>query len=73
MKMSLPYMNRLYANTACTFGNKRYKSRLDSIQLHRTKVDTLIVRLKPQKPKPERSVATDHAISITAGQQRIIT
>jgi len=45
-KMNLPHTGKLYLNTACTFGNRRFKSKLDEVQLDRTGVDTLYIRLK---------------------------
>lgn len=45
-KMNLPHTGKLYLNTACTFGNRRFKSKLDEVQLERTGIDTLYIRLK---------------------------
>lgn len=46
LKMNLPFDRPLYINSACTYGGKRYTSKLSSRTLRKTGIDTIWVRLE---------------------------
>ncbi len=46
LKMNLPYDLPLYINAACTYGGKRYMSKLSKTVVRKTGIDTVYIKLK---------------------------